>query len=95
VVAVLREKREATAPEISALSGHSVPSIKSAVRALYKEGRLTKRPAPPGAGNRVYLSLSGDEAWAAGRAEAGSKISSATTNGDHEGLDEGGCDHDR
>jgi hypothetical protein len=61
---------------------------------LHKEGRLTKRPAPPGAGNRVYLSLSGNEASAAEKPEAESKTSPATTNGDHEGLNEGGCDHD-
>jgi hypothetical protein len=42
----------------------------------------------------VYLSLSGNEASAAEKPEAESKTSPATTNGDHEGLNEGGCDHD-
>jgi hypothetical protein len=95
VVAVLREKGEATAPEISAASGHSLPSIKSAVGALHKAGRLAKRSAPPGAGNRVYLSLSGDEAWAAERTGARFTTSPDTSQGDHERPDEGRRDHDR
>jgi hypothetical protein len=61
VLTYLREHGEATAPQISTATGLTLPSIRSAVFDLNGEGRLTKRAAPPGEGNRVYLSLADTE----------------------------------
>nr|WP_024127634.1 hypothetical protein [Streptomyces sp. F12]AHE40398.1 hypothetical protein pFRL6_311 [Streptomyces sp. F12] len=61
VLAYLRSNGEATAPQISAETGLTLTSVRSAVFDLAGEGRLIKRPAPRGEGNRVYLSLTDTE----------------------------------
>lgn len=62
VTAFLREHGETTAPQIREATGLSLPSVRNAIHALHTAGRLTKRPAPPGAGNRVFLTLNTDRA---------------------------------
>ncbi|MFF9786259.1 hypothetical protein [Streptomyces nigrescens] len=62
VTTFLRENGESTAPQIRDATSLSLSSVRNAIYDLNVAGRLTKRPAPPGAGNRVLLTLTGEGA---------------------------------
>ncbi|MGW1976497.1 hypothetical protein [Streptomyces sp. NPDC001889] len=62
VTAFLRTHGETTAPAIHDATGLPLHSIRSAIHDLHTDGRISKRPASPGSGNRVYLTLTQEAA---------------------------------